>query len=204
VTPPLPRLILITDWRIPKLLRRVERALEAGPEVAVQHREPGASIRAFLEHARALATLCEQKERSLFVNGRLDVALALGAHLHLPAGGMTAAEARPHLPGRWISVAVHNKVEAAQATSSDLALVSPVYRPGSKRDDERAPLEPPGFHALARALPCPAYALGGMTPDTITSLAPPGVAIISAILEAADAYRAAAECLRALARGKPD
>jgi thiamine-phosphate pyrophosphorylase len=198
VTPPLPRLILITDWRIPDLLQRVEQALDAGPEVAVQHREPGAPVRASLEHARALAELCERKQRAFFVNGRLDVAIALGAHLHLPAGGMTAAEARPHLSAGWISVAVHNDAEARTAAGADFALVSPVNRAGSKPDDRRPPLGAEGFQALSRLLPCPAYALGGMTPASISSLAPPGAAVISAVLGSKDPRQTAAECIAAI------
>jgi thiamine-phosphate pyrophosphorylase len=201
VTAPLPRLILITDWRIPDLLQRVELAIDAGPEVAVQHREPGAAVRTFLEHARALAAICERRQRALFVNGRLDVAIALGAHLHLPAGGMTAAEARPHLLGGWISVAVHNEAEARTADGADFALVSPVNRPGSKADDRRPPLGAEGFLALSRLLPCPAYALGGMAPASISSLAPPGAAVISAVLGSEDPRQAAAECIAAI-RGR--
>ncbi|HEX4622022.1 MAG TPA: thiamine phosphate synthase, partial [Myxococcaceae bacterium] len=193
MTPQLPRLILITDWRLPDLLDRVERALDAGPDVAIQHREPGVPVRAFLEHARALVAICELKRRALFVNCRLDVAIALGVHLHLPAGGMTAAEARPHLLGGWISVAVHNDAEAHAATGADLALVSPVHSPGSKPGDFRRPLGAEGFRELARALPCPAYALGGMTGERIGALEPAGAAVISAVLEAKDPRQAAAD-----------
>ena len=128
-----PRLIVITDWRLPRarLLAALERALEAGPEVAVQHRHPDAPARTFLEEARLLAQLCHARGNPLFVNGRLDVALLVGAHLHLPALGPTVADVRPHLPaGRQVSVAVHNEEEARLARGADLALVSPVYAPG--------------------------------------------------------------------------
>ncbi len=100
VVPALPRLIVITDWRLPRnrLLSALERALEAGPDVAVQHRHPEAPARTFLEEARVLAALCRTRGNPLFVNGRLDVALLVGAHLHLPAYGPTVAEVRPLLP----------------------------------------------------------------------------------------------------------
>lgn len=85
----LPRLIVITDWRMPRalLLERVEAVLALGPMVALQHRHPEASIRPFLEEARWLAELCQKRQTPLFINGRLDVALLLGADLHLPSGG---------------------------------------------------------------------------------------------------------------------
>ena len=104
----LPRLVVVTDWRLPRerLLWALEDALDAGPGVAVQHRHPEAPVRLFLEEARLLAALCERRGRTLFVNGRLDVALLVGAHLHLPAGGLRPADVRPLLPaGRLVSVA---------------------------------------------------------------------------------------------------
>jgi thiamine-phosphate pyrophosphorylase len=199
--PALPRLVVITDWRLPQaqLLEALERSLEAGPEVAIQHRHPGAPARAFLEEARLLAALCHRRANPLFVNGRLDVALLVGAHLHLPAKGLTPKDVRPHLPsGRWISVAVHDADEARLAQGANLALVSPVFSPGSKPGDTRPPLGPEGFQALAATLPCPALALGGVTPERAARLAgAQGFAVISAILEAEDPAAVARALLRA-------
>ncbi|GMU11407.1 thiamine phosphate synthase [Corallococcus caeni] len=194
--PALPRLVVITDWRLPRarLLNALERALEAGPEVAVQHRHPEASGRVFLEEARLLAEVC--RGRALFVNGRLDVALLMGAHLHLPASGPSPRDVRPFLPeGRLVSVAVHDAREAEAAVGADLALVSPVFAPGSKPGDTRDTLGPCGFRALSERLPCPALALGGMTAERAREVPGAwGVAVISAVLEAADP-RAAARAL---------
>ena len=182
--------MVITDWRLPRerLLWALERALEAGPEVAVQHRHPDAPVRQFLEEARVLAGLCRARGNPFFVNGRLDVALLVGAHLHLPAGGLTPGEVRPHLPrGRLVSVAVHDGREASDARGADLALVSPVFPPGSKPDDTRPTLGPEGFQRLASLLPCPALALGGITPERAPLLpGASGFAVISGILEAGD------------------
>ena len=198
--PALPRLIIITDWRLPpaRLLEALERTLELGPEVAVQHRHPEAPARVFLEEARLLAALCRTRGNPLFVNGRLDVALLVGAHLHLPARGLTVEDVRPYLPaGRWVSAAVHDVDEARLAEGADLALVSPVYAPGSKPGDTRPPLGPEGFQALAAALSCPALALGGITPERAAQLSgAQGFAVISAVLEA----EAPATVARALLR----
>ncbi|QSQ26975.1 thiamine phosphate synthase [Pyxidicoccus parkwayensis] len=195
-----PRLVVITDWRLPpeRLLGAIARALEAGPEVAVQHRHPEASGRQFLEEARLLAGLCGSRGNPLFVNGRLDVALLVGAHIHLPAHGPTPEDVRPHLPsGRLISVAVHDEAEARAARGADLALVSPVYAPGSKPGDTRATLGPEGFEALAALLPCPALALGGITPERAREVrGAAGFAVISSVLEAEDPAEAARAMLR--------
>ncbi len=187
--------MVITDWRLPrpKLLAALERALEVGPEVAVQHRHPEAPARQFLEEARVLAALCRARGSPLFINGRLDVALLLGAHLHLPAHGLTPGDVRPHLPApRWVSVAVHDAREAREAHGADLALVSPVFSPGSKPEDTRPVLGPEGFARLAAALPCPALALGGLTPERAAALSgAAGAAVISGVLGAPDPARAA-------------
>ena len=187
--------MVITDWRLPRerLLAALERALEVGPEVAVQHRHPEATARQFLEEARLLAGLCRARGNPLFVNGRLDVALLVGAHLHLPAGGLTPEDVRPHLPaGRQVSMAVHDGEEAHRARRADLALVSPVFPPGSKSGDTRPTLGPEGFRRLAAALPCPALALGGVTPERAARLpGAAGFAVISAVLEAEDPGAAA-------------
>ncbi|WP_163999369.1 thiamine phosphate synthase [Pyxidicoccus caerfyrddinensis] len=185
-----PRLVVITDWRLPgeRLLSALARALEAGPEVAVQHRHPEASGRQFLEEARLLAGLCAARGNPLFINGRMDVALLVGAHLHLPAHGPTPEDVRPHLPaGRLVSVAVHDEAEARAARGADLALVSPVFAPGSKPGDTRATLGPDGFAALAAVLACPALALGGITPERAREVrGSAGFAVISSVLEAED------------------
>jgi thiamine-phosphate pyrophosphorylase len=179
-------------------LGALARALEAGPEVAVQHRHPEATGRRFLEEARLLAGLCGARGNPLFINGRLDVALLVGAHLHLPAQGPTPGDVRPHLPpGRLVSMAVHDAEEARAAHGADLALVSPVFSPGSKPGDTRATLGPEGFAALAAALPCPALALGGMTPERAREVrGAAGFAVISSVLEAEDPAAAARAMLR--------
>ena len=67
----------------------------------------------------------------IFVNRRLDVALATDAELHLPASGLPATVARRELgPHRLLSAAVHNEQELARAVAAgvDLALVSPDLR----------------------------------------------------------------------------
>jgi thiamine-phosphate pyrophosphorylase len=188
-------LILITDWSKPDLISKLKDALSAGPGIAIQHRNPGADDRTFLEQGRALSKL----GAPLFVNRRLDVALLLEAHLHLPSTALLAADVRPHLPaGRKISVSVHDEAEAARAAGADLALVSPVFQPISK-PEERPPLGPAGFAALKSKLSCAAYALGGVTADNLAPLLPlDGAAVIGAVLEAPSPREAATQLLRRL------
>jgi thiamine-phosphate pyrophosphorylase len=190
---PLPfTLLVITDWSIPSMLQKVEAALAATSLIAVQHRHPEATDRQFFEEARAIAQVCRRRGSPLFINRRLDVALALAldAHLHLPAHGVRVQEVLPFLGERLLSVAVHGAEEAQRG--ADLALVSPVFAPFSKPADRRVPLGPEGFFEIARGLDCPAFALGGIDAARARTLGEAaGLAVISAVLDAADPARAA-------------
>lgn len=192
----LPRLIVITDWELPGIEQKLQALSALGKEIAFQHRGPRLQSAEFATRARWLSSLGVP----LFINGRPELAAELGAHLHLPDGAVTAAQCRPLLRGRLISVAVHQS--SAPPVGADLALVSPVFLPGSKPHDTRALLGAAGFEALARSLPCPAYVLGGVSAENIGQLrAPAGVAVISSVLKAADPLSAARALLAALGDG---
>lgn len=144
-----------------------------------------------------LSRLCQPLGMPLFVNGRLEVALRVGAHLHLPSRGLRPADVRPHLPeGRWISAAAHDAAELAEAERADAVLLSPVFPPRSKAD-RRPTLGVQGFTELASQTTARPYALGGVAPETAGALPPRvGLAAIGAVLHAPDPLRAAEALLR--------
>jgi thiamine-phosphate pyrophosphorylase len=195
----LPELVVITDWALPRarLLSAIEALGALGPRVAIQHRHPGASVLQLLQEARVLARLCERARLPLFVNGRIDVALRVSAHLHLPSRGILPADARPFLPkDRWISAAVHDGPELTDAAGADLLLVSPIFKPSSK-EDSRPPLGVSGLEALAGGTAARVYALGGIGPGSAATVPPRfGLAAIGAVLHAPDPLRAAQALLR--------
>lgn len=202
MTPPSFRLLLVTDWARPGCLARVTDALSAGGPVAVQHRHPGATDRVFLDEGQRLAEACAAHGVPLFVNGRLDVALALSAHLHLPTRALAPAEVRPHHP-RWLSAAWHPLEEAAPPAGVDLLLASPVTAPGSKPGDVRPRLGVEGFHrARALAGEVPVFALGGLDERALRALTEvgpvAGAAVVSAVLDAPSPARAVEALLRVL------
>jgi thiamine-phosphate pyrophosphorylase len=178
----------------------LEAVASLGPDVAIQHRDPGAPVRPFLERARRLATMCEETGAQLCINDRLDVALVVGANLHLPVDAPRPREVRAQLPaGSWLSAAVHSAEELADAAGADCLLVSPVYSPGSKLTDSRPPLGPEGFRRLAALAGVPALALGGIDVVSLPTLVPvAGVAVQSAVLGADDPERVARSLLMAL------
>jgi thiamine-phosphate pyrophosphorylase len=195
----LPDLIVITDWSLHDLLARIESVAALGPRVAVLHRNPSATARAYFDQARALSAICAHTDAAFFIHSRLDIALVLGAHLHLPSTGLLARDVRAHLGTRWISASAHDEAERASTEGADLILLSPVFAPTSKPAD-RAPLGVDGFTGLAQHTRARPYALGGITPETARAIPPyTGLAAIGGILHARDP-RAAAEQLLATRR----
>jgi thiamine-phosphate pyrophosphorylase len=201
------RLLVITDWALgeERLLSTLEAVCSLGAAVGVQHRHPEATTRRFLEEARLLSGLCAHHHNPFFVNGRLDVALLVGGHLHLPVDGPTPAEVRPHLPkGRLLSAAVHDEAEVRRATGADLMLLSPVFPPTSKPDDTRKTLGPTGYARLRAESSAKSFALGGIRPDRLSSLGDvDGVAVQGAVLANPRPLAVARALLAALEATRP-
>jgi thiamine-phosphate pyrophosphorylase len=132
------------------------RSLPRGAAVLLRDALPGV--------ARDVARLCRQRGLLLLVAGDGRLALALKAGLHLPDRRLTQ-HLLPFLAnrrGRLLSLAVHGRrgVARARALRADVALVSPAF-PTASHPGAPA-LGPLRWAALARTLPCPAVALGGM------------------------------------------
>lgn len=174
---------------------RVLEALRGAPGLLVQLRERTGTDRELLERARSAAsTLGPDVE--LFVNRRLDVALAAGAQgVHLPADGLPLSRVRPASPrGFRVGVSTHSPGEAAKAIEegADIVVIGPIYETPSK-----ASFGPPlGVAALAE-LPAgvshgaEVFAIGGIDEARLDELATfadriAGVAAIRLIQEADD------------------
>lgn len=180
----------------------VEAALHGGIR-AVQLRERGLTDRELFALAQALRTSTRRHGAALLVNDRIDVALACAADgVHLPARSFTVAEARQLLgPDRLIGVSAHSAAEAAAAAraGADFAVIGPIFATPSKRA-YGAPLGVTAIEAAAAAAaPMPVLAIGGITAETVAALrrhGAAGIAVIRAILDAADPRQAAAALLR--------
>jgi thiamine-phosphate pyrophosphorylase len=202
------QLYLITDGYDATTTSRVAAALGALDVhgwrgiAAVQLRWKEASTRALAEAAAALVALCHAHGAPLFVNDRVDVALAVGADgVHLPATGLPSTAARLVGGDRLMyGASTHTLAEArAAAQGVDLIVHGPVHAPRSKPKAE----EPIGEAALAevvRAVHVPVFALGGIGPGEARRVAGLGAraACIGAVLGASDAAEGAREMARAL------
>jgi thiamine-phosphate pyrophosphorylase len=197
------RVYLITDrTKAPggDLLRTVEEALDGGIR-AVQLREKDLSGRELFRLAERMRSLTSRFGAKLLVNDRADVAMAVGADgVHLGGLSIPAAEARRLLGNRAIvGCSAHNarEIENAEAAGADFAVYGPVYATPSK-----APYGPPvgiaSFSEVCRTSGIPVFALGGVGPERVSEVMRAGghgVALISAIIAAADPRAAASELL---------
>jgi thiamine-phosphate diphosphorylase len=199
VRPPLPRLHAITDERIarrPDLAAIVdELAAGGGAELAFHAR--GRRLTG-LEHYDLALRLSAAPPARLFVNDRLDVALAAGAAgVQLAGSSLDPAAARALNPGWWIGQSVHDwgEAEAASALGADYLLVGPVYATASHPDRE-----PLGLAQLGRivGLGLPVIAIGGVTPERVAELRRAGVYGVAAIRALWDAPAARAAARRVL------
>src|SRR5438132_5649031 len=129
----LPRLVLVTDRRATDrdLVAVVEAALDAGlPAVQLREKDlPGRPLLALAERLRAATA---RTGALLFVNDRLDVALAAGADgVQLGTGSVPLEIARRLLPpGTLVGISTHAPGEAV--AGADFALFGPVWETPSK------------------------------------------------------------------------
>ncbi|HJW14886.1 MAG TPA: thiamine phosphate synthase [Thermoanaerobaculia bacterium] len=176
-------------------------ALSGASGLLVQIREKGTPDRECLHWAR-LARRELGAEVPLYVNRRLDIALAAGADgVHLPANGLPLARVRSAAPrGFRVGVSTHSAAEALSAIEegADLVLLGPIFDTPSKRG-YGPPLGPEALGALPRQAghSGEVFAIGGITEENLDRLEPyrdriRGVAAIRLFQEAPDP-RAVAE-----------
>ena len=178
------------------LLEVVAAALRGGVG-AVQLRERDLATRELLALAVELRALTRAAGAALLINDRIDVALACEADgVHLPGRSFAVAEARALLGDRLIGVSTHaaGEVAAAHAAGADFAVFGPLYDTPSKRA-YGPPLGLDGLRAARAAAPLPLFAIGGIDAARAAdarAAGADGVAVIRAVLAAADPRAAAA------------
>jgi thiamine-phosphate pyrophosphorylase len=173
------------------LLTVVGKALEGGVK-AIQLREKDLPARDLYDLALEMRELTGRFGARLFVNDRIDIAMAVDADgVHLGESGMTANIARKLLEkGKLIGVSCHSLESAlsAQEKGADFITCGPVFHTPSKA----AYGEPLGLSLLAgvaRSIIIPVFAIGGIKRGNIGEVmaaGAKGVALISAIIAAED------------------
>jgi thiamine-phosphate pyrophosphorylase len=150
------------------------------------HGEEGAFLAA---GALRILSLARPPEAAVFVNGRPDIAAAVGAQgVQLGLKDLTPAGARRVFPGGWIGRSVHDPAEAAAAVAegADFLVVGSIYETASH---PARPAGGPELISQCAGLGRPVIAIGGITPERaieVKAAGAYGVAAIRALWDAAD------------------
>jgi thiamine-phosphate pyrophosphorylase len=213
--PAAPRLYLITDRQATRgraLVEIVTAALKgiAGSgldpgDLAVQLRENDLDGRAVVDLARALRAATAAAGVRLFINDRIDVALAVGADgVHLSGMSLTPADARAIAPALAIAVSTHGLTDVGAAIDDPAGVAFAVFGPLRDTPSKRSYGPPLGIGALAEAarVGLPLLALGGVDAADVPELVAAGaygLACIRPVMAANDPAQAVRTLCRALA-----
>lgn len=188
----------------------IVRAAVAGGATCVQLREKSCGTREFVREARAVRDILAGTGVPLIINDRVDVALAVGADgVHLGQTDMPLADARRLTgPDMLIGVSAECVEDAvrAQAGGADYIGVSPVFATPTKTDTA-PPLGLGGVAAIRAAVSLPVVGIGGIGPANAAEVIRAGcdgIAVVSAIVSAADPERAAAELLTIIRKAREE
>lgn len=192
-TPPDLRLIVVTDTALaaPRSVRDVvAAALDAGAP-AIQLRDKNSDAATLLTEARELLTLVRRYGALLFINDRIDVALAAGADgVHLGPDDIPIQAARRIAPKLLIGYSTDDPDQArrAQDDGADYIGCGAVF--GTRTKDvggEAIGIE--RLNEVADAVGIPVVGIGGIGLDNIEEVAgsrAAGAAVVGAVMRAAD------------------
>ena len=188
------RLYIILDPSVcpeRSLVEVLTASAEAGASL-FQYRNKTASMKEAYVEALALRQAATKAGVLFIVNDRCDLALAVDADgVHLGQGDLPLDLARKVMgPKKLIGISTHNpdQVWEASAGKPDYLGFGPIFTPGSKQDhDPVVGLE--GLRAMRKLTSLPVFAIGGIQIGQVREVmeaGADGVAVISAILKAAD------------------
>ena len=152
----------------------------------IQLREKDLPAHELFKLVERVLALPNPQGTKILINGRVDVALASGAHgVHLPSQS-PPPNAWPRFglnePGLIWGVSCHTVAEVQQAEQqgADYVLFGPVFAPLSKASD-LAPRGLPDLQKAAQAVRIPVLALGGITEQNSIACMAHGAAGVAGI-----------------------
>jgi thiamine-phosphate pyrophosphorylase len=199
---------VLTDAREGRAALDVVTAAVAAGAPVVQVRAKGCTDRALYDFARRVVGLCAPAGTTCLVNDRVDIALAVGADgTHLGAEDLPLEAARRITgPDHLLGGTARDPVSAAAlvAQGADYLGVGPAWATTTKPGLPAA-LGAAGIGAVAGAVAVPVIAIGGVTAERVPELVAAGatgVAVVSAVSDAADPAAATRRLLQVLGRAR--
>lgn len=186
----------------------VAHALVAAGARFLQVRGKDLGSRAFCELAQEVVAVARAGGALVIVNDRPDVALVAGADgVHVGQDDMPAADVRRLMPRPFIvGLSTHDvaQLRAAPADALDYVAIGPVFSTTTKAaPDPVVGVE--GVAAARESTDLPLVAIGGITRRNaagIISAGAHGIAVVSALLDAADPGEAFRAMRAAIARAE--
>ena len=199
-------LMLVTDSPLclgRDLVNVVEQAIQAGV-TAVQLREKLLPTRKFVCLGRELKKRLQPKNIPLFINDRLDVALAVGADgLHVGQEDMHVSDVRSLAgPKLAVGLSVNSIQDVMEANTLDVDYLGagPVF-PTATKEDAKEALGIEGLQALITSSRHPVVAIGSINQGNVAQVikaGAQGVAVVSAICAADSPLDSTAELILAI------
>ncbi|GAB1724513.1 MAG: Thiamine-phosphate synthase [Nitrospira sp.] len=157
-----------------------------------QYRDKQATMKEAYALALALRQAATEVGATLIINDRCDLALAVQADgVHLGQEDLPLADARRLLgPEKIIGLSTHTPEQASEAVGlqPDYIGFGPIFSTATKTDHDPV-VGLKGLRAARALTTLPMFAIGGITSQHVTDImtaGADGVAVISAILTAAD------------------
>jgi thiamine-phosphate pyrophosphorylase len=184
------------------LIEQVSLAIDGGAAL-IQYREKHRSREECGHDARALATLCKERNIPLIINDDIELAAVCGAAgVHLGRDDASVSRARRRLGRRAIiGVSCYNQLERAQAaavTGASYVAFGRFFPSNTKPGAVQA--LPALLTQARRDIKLPIVAIGGITPENGAELIQAGadlLAVVEGLFGQAD-IRAAAQAYAAL------
>ena len=196
-------LVADTEFTAGKDLVPLIRKAVLGGVTVVQLRAKNLGTRDFLELASRISEKLAKSGVPLIINDRVDIALACAADgIHLGQDDMPLDRTRKLLGrSKIIGVTVNTLKEAREAErlGADYVGLGPIYVTTTK-DTDLPIVGPEGIRRMHKLIDIPIIAIGGINAGNAADVlraGAAGVAVVSAILGAADARKAAAELKKA-------
>lgn len=190
-----------------RLLTIVGEALEGGASI-VQLRDKGVyTPEERSEAARGVRGLCDRHDVPFLVNDDPELARRIRSDgVHVGRQDPSPRTARLVMgPRAIVGVTVYGKAgeeETAAAAGADYLAVGPFFPSPTKPDEPLLPLSL--LDEVVKRSPLPVFAIGGITAENAGRFAEhgvAGVAVVSAIMDAADPRKATEAIQRALSKG---
>ena len=173
------------------LLETLHEATTAGARLFQYRNKTGPMLQAY-EEARPLREAAKEAGALFIVNDRCDLALALEADgVHLGQEDLPLSDARAIMgPHRLIGLSTHRpeQVRDIQQGRPDYVAYGPIFPTASKPGHDPV-VGVEGLRAIRSLTQLPLFAIGGITAQnagSVLAVGADGVAVISAVLDAAD------------------